>query len=1014
VRRRRARQPQTTYCSDAARDRCQRHTLSTFPDVNDSIRASLDAALGPGHTLGRELGGGGMSRVWTAHDTSLGRDVVVKLLSPDLAQDLSAERFTREVKLAAGLQHANIVPLLSAGVTGDGRPYYLMPFVDGESLRARLERAESANGLPTDDVVSVLRDVCRALAYAHARGVVHRDIKPDNILVSGGAAIVADFGIAKAMNSARATETQTNVALTRVGTAIGSPAYMSPEQGSGDLGTDHRTDIYALGITAYELLTGKPPFNHPTTTGMLLAHFTEVPVPVQEKRGDIPDALASLVMSCLAKEPDDRPQSAEILASALGASSVLSGSTSATSPAVRKVAASAAGATRKRSLIALAGVAAALGVGLGAWKFMRRPSGIESNLVAVMPFTVRDSSVQLWREGLVDILSRSLDGAGALRTVAASTTISGSPARADAVAAETLGRSLGAGLVLFGDVSTAGRDSVHVRASVYDVSAARTRSNFDIYGERSRMDALADSIALRVLRELGGAGGAGAAPLSSFGTRSLPAMRAFLQGQQLYRRGIVDSSRTAYLLALESDSTFALAWRGVASVYIREGRENEPDAIRALEMAIRYKSGRSPRDSMLLQADSLRLAYRRRTPGATDPLDAIPSLPLLFASLQRATAAYPSDAEFWFERGDAAFHFGALSGAADNESADAFTRGMTLDSTFLVPYFHSFELAIREGNAVQAARYARRIAVMRPGQFASFYGTLANLLETQPVSAATRQVLDTMPLGLVAAMLRALSSMPDSAGVALQFAQSLSQKPLPKLSTDSDSSAFRDIGAVVYASRGRGREALTWSKSPAVLLQLTQTGAVSRDSALIRARQLLAFDPRQALVATRLFADQRDTTSLNRIVAWADSAEKASTPGNGGIPKGYTGLMRAYRALGGGDTTTALRMFLAVPMSVCSGAPCAASTVATLLARGGRAAEAARILDRWLPSASLASRVDLPSDWMLRARLAEQLGDVEKATSLYRRVATVWRGSDPALQVTAKEATAAWQRLSKR
>jgi eukaryotic-like serine/threonine-protein kinase len=982
--------------------------------VNDSIRASLDAALGAGYTLGRELGGGGMSRVWTATDVALGRDVVVKLLSPDLAQDLSAERFTREVKLAAALQHANIVPLLSAGVTQDGRPYYLMPFVEGESLRARLERAESAGGLPSDEVVSILRDVCRALAYAHARGVVHRDIKPDNILVSGGAAIVADFGIAKAMNSARATETQTNAALTRVGTAIGSPAYMSPEQGSGDPETDHRTDIYALGVTAYELLTGKPPFTHPTTTGMLMAHFTETPVDVRQKRNDVPEGLAALVMSCLAKNPDDRPQSAETLASALGASGVLSGSVAATAPRAAATSTVASGAARKRSIIALASAVTVMASGFSAWRFLRRPTGIDTNLVAVMPFTVRDSTVQLWREGLVDILSRSLDGAGTLRTVAASTTIAASPARADAATAATLARTVGAGLVLFGDVSAAGRDSVHVRFSVYDVGAARTRNNFEIFGERNRMDALADSMALRVLREIGGAGGAGAAPLTSFGTRSLPAMRAFLQGQQLYRRAALDSARAAYRLALESDSLFALAWRGVASVYIREGRENEPDAIRALDMAIRYKSGRSPRDSMLLQADSLRLAFRRRTRGASDPIDPIPSLPLLFASLQRATAAYPSDAELWFERGDAAFHFGALAGVTTGESAEWFKRGTALDSTFLVPYYHLYDLAIREGDAKQAAQAARRMAALQPGRNATAYGLLASVLETQPVNAATRKVLDSLPLAYVAGTLQSIAAMPDSSGAALQLAQTLSERPLPLLATDSDSSGYRDVVAMVFAGRGRAREARAMSRSPAVQFQLAQMGIASRDSAVARARQLLTADPRQALSATRLFADMRDTVSLSRIVSWADSTEKAGGTGPGAMPQGYAMLMRAYRALGAGDSTTALRSFLEIPMSVCNGAPCAASTLATLLIRRGRTADAATVLDRWLPSASLASRIDLPFDWMQRARIAEQLGDAEKAAGLYRRVAMVWRGSDPELQATVKEATAGLQRLSKR
>jgi eukaryotic-like serine/threonine-protein kinase len=187
--------------------------------ASDPLRAQLQTTLGTAYTLERELGGGEMSRVFVAHNTTLERNVVVKVLSPELAAGVSAEQFTREIKLAAGLQQANIVPLLSAGET-DGLPFYTMPFVDGMSLRARLER----NGaMPTAEAVSELRDVARALAYAHERGVVHRDIKPENILLSGEAAVVTDFGIAKALSASRTVAP--GGTLTQVGTSIGTPAY---------------------------------------------------------------------------------------------------------------------------------------------------------------------------------------------------------------------------------------------------------------------------------------------------------------------------------------------------------------------------------------------------------------------------------------------------------------------------------------------------------------------------------------------------------------------------------------------------------------------------------------------------------------------------------------------------------------------------------------------------------------------------------------------------------------------
>ena len=284
------------------------------------LRDRLQSALGPTYLVESELGGGGMSRVFLADEVRLGRRVVVKVLPPEMAAGVSADRFEREIQLAAQLQHPHIVPLLTAGAKGD-LLYYVMPHIAGESLRARIAHERA---LPIGETVRILRDVCDALAYAHAHGVVHRDVKPDNVLLSGKHALVTDFGVAKAVSSSSGTAGGT---LTSLGMALGTPAYMAPEQAAGDPNVDYRADLYAVGALGYELLAGRTPFGGLSPQGMLAAQVTATPDPVTQHRDSVPPALAALIMRCLAKHPADRPQSAEDLLGQLEAVATPTGST---------------------------------------------------------------------------------------------------------------------------------------------------------------------------------------------------------------------------------------------------------------------------------------------------------------------------------------------------------------------------------------------------------------------------------------------------------------------------------------------------------------------------------------------------------------------------------------------------------------------------------------------------------------------------------------------------------------
>jgi serine/threonine-protein kinase len=530
--------------------------------MSDRVRDQLAEALGGAYTIERELGGGGMSRVFVAREQALGRDVVVKIVAPELAQGVSAERFTREVRLAARLQHANIVPVLTAG-DANGLPWYTMPFVRGESLRATLSRGGPCS---ITDAVNVLRDVGRALAYAHNEGIVHRDIKPDNILLSGGAAVVTDFGIAKALSVSRAHDEIPDAGLstlTQAGTSIGTLAYMAPEQAAGDPRTDHRADLYAWGVVAWELLAGKHPFAaHSTLHALLAAQMGEIPPLVADIRADVPRALSELVRRCLEKDPARRPGSAAELLGALDQVTAADFGAGAKARWLMPRRAGAIGA-------AIAGVALAM------WFVMDRVPGSTNTpsaekSLAVLPFESvgGDTANIYFAEGIADELTTALARVAGLRVAARSSAFMYRNKTADAREA---GKALDVNAVLQGRVRRAGS---RMRLSAQLTSAADGRVLWTNSYEREVQDVFAvqDELTRDIVAALRIALGGGAmAPLpnGAAGTANLEAYDLYLRGLHFLqqRGGGVARSIDYFRQALAKDSSFARAWAQLGTAY---------------------------------------------------------------------------------------------------------------------------------------------------------------------------------------------------------------------------------------------------------------------------------------------------------------------------------------------------------------------------------------------------------------------------------------------------------------
>ena len=975
------------------------------------------SALRDRYVIERELGRGGMATVYLAHDLRHDRPVALKVLHPELAHALGPERFIREIKLAARLDHPHILSVHDSGETA-GRLWFTMPYVEGESLRNRLSREPQ---LPLADALRITRAVADALGYAQQQGIIHRDVKPENILLQGERCVLADFGVARAVDAA-------GERLTETGLALGTPAYMSPEQGTADRHLDHRSDVYSLGCVVYEMLAGEPPFTGRTAQALIARRLAD-PVPDLCTVRDVPRQVERAVRQALARAPADRFADAPAFARALEAAA---GAPSATvRPAVR------------RGLLAAVAVLLVALAGAGVWLRGRPAAGAarDANLLAVAPFEVLQSSLEVWREGMGDVLSRTLDGAGPIRTVSPSVVLRRWSGRADRASAEELGRRTGAELVVYGTVLQRGRDSVTLRAALLDRGRGIGKTDIEVSGEAGRIAELADSLGIGVLRVLSSSRAIGSVGRTSIGSRSVPALKAFLQGEQFYRRGLWDSAATRYDQAIAADSTFALALARLALVLgwnpptAGAYRPNEE----YMRRATLHNHGLPPRDSLLIVADSFWLAAQE----VTEPEAWVRMRFRVLTAVEEAVRRYPEDPMPWLELGEWRSHEPWPIAGPPAVSLEAFSRAIALDPGFGPAYEHMLARLLSLGRPEEARHYAATYLALYPtSPHRSNIRLAALLLDPSATGRAeAKRMLDTASVFVVwdAALNQGLGSWPDTAETAIMVLRRLGERGRgagggPPWVLDSVMWP-RYLGRAL-AFRGHLREAFTvdelllrkpsaspwsWFLDPLVDLGLLgivpdSLARVTFDRALEANAAWGGFFTPPHLRGLPWWLSRGDTAALARFgvqaarVAWAPSDARAALRAR---LLGETS--GAFLDLARGDSVAAIRKLSAIPDTLCLVDNFAANcfhlnlTLARLLAARGDDQRAADLLERWrwsdvgTPSFVLAT--------LELGRIAERLGDRRKAAECYGFVLAAWHRPDRELLPYVAEAREGLARL---
>ena len=976
-----------------------------------SEAAALPRLLGGRYHIVREIARGGMATVYLADDPKHGRQVAVKVLHPQVARIIGRERFTREIEIAARLSHPHILPLHDSGEVGGDEPgeppflYYVTPFVTGESLRDRLQREPR---LTTGDMLRLGREIAHALDYAHRQGVVHLDVKPENILLQDGHAVVADFGIAHAMSTAA----EHSHSLQDAAPLLGTPSYMSPEHALGASDVDGRSDVYSLGCVLYEMVTGNRPFGRVTSSEAIARAKAPVPPDRSVLVERVSREFAAVIMRAMAPPRDRRFQTAGELAAALTGT--------ARERRLRD--------WRRRGLV----TACALAVGIPLlFVWSRRETKLDPNLIAVAPFDAESPSLALWREGLVDVMSRNLDGAGALRAVPATVAIRRWQGRADSKSARAFGERTGARLVLYGGLLAAG-DSMRATAVLLDTRTGNMLAEIDRRDLPDRIDRLSDSLTVDVLRELSQSRHTDMARATSSPTSSLPALKAYLKGEQFYRAAQWDSAQARFERAISLDSSFALAYHRLAAV--REWRDPNriPDSttFELMRRTSRFPRGLGPRERLLATTDSLwaegEFAWRRAIRDSKGYSEESEVVNKLLAVLETGLKRYPDDPELSYLLAETHWRYDrdvAVGERDDRALLALYERTIALDSGFAPAYFAPIWLAAYLDGPASARRYIGSYLAMTPSGPGSALMRLDDAL-LDPSRAATLDVArmaDTLPPDVVCQAAAVSFHIADSAEVLVRLANALASR---RARGDSASRVPACAAPAVVDGlqfRGHLRDAYRIATSsaswlrPTVMLHLAQLGIMPADSARAEFKEVLARFPRTTMVRLyRWWAQEGDTTPIQMYQSYFTRtvAARIHDPSGVAMYRASIASSQAFLALARRDTTSAIRLLLMTTDTLHDCWYQSRTTLVRLLIAEGRYHDAARRLERRWPGTSECSDGLDDVEWTLeRARVFERLGRRGDAAANYAFVADVWRTADPELQPFVREARAAMERL---